>query len=393
MPDAHRGNSEDGRAHAAGIVAGGGRRGGVSSSSPSRMLVTHPRARRSARRRRLTWRRRRRAGRAPNPRPWTGARRRRRRRHRLRSSWPPPCHRLRPPRRRPPRVAPPPSPPAPAPAPPRAAGGASGPTRGIMPPGHPPASIPPQPNFLAVVFGRGLRRLLRPCVNATLAAIDNGRRAEGLPAMALPANWTALTSQEQLYVATNLERTVRGLPPLSALARVLDQAAAAGADAGQRPAHRRRVSPSPSGVPTGRAAWGAPSRRSTTGCTTTVPVPPTPTAPPANSSGCWGHRYKILHGALLRALCHGGRLRPHTAGGASRVGPNSWWAPRAPRRPTSPGSRKRPTWAEPVGGRPRPSDAGARLRCPSPGSRSGPRQTWRRNDGFSHAPGKWPSDV
>jgi hypothetical protein len=43
--------------------------------------------------------------------------------------------------------------------------------------------------------------------------------------MVLPTNWTALTPAEQLFVGTNLERTVRGLTPLSAMATSLDLAA------------------------------------------------------------------------------------------------------------------------------------------------------------------------
>jgi hypothetical protein len=130
-------------------------------------------------------------------------------------------------------------------------------------------------------------------VNATLSAIDNGRAAEGLPAMTLPSNWTQLTVEQQLFVSTNLERTVRGLPPLSAMADALDKAAAQGAAASTDPTP-------PSGFP--YTQWGSnwagavgnPLEAvyywmyddglgsSNIDCTQ------------SNQSGCWGHRNNVL---------------------------------------------------------------------------------------------------
>jgi hypothetical protein len=62
-----------------------------------------------------------------------------------------------------------------------------------------------------------------------VTAIDNARTLEGLPSMVLPRNWGLLTPAEQIFVATDLERMVRGLAPISAMATVLDAAAAQGA--------------------------------------------------------------------------------------------------------------------------------------------------------------------
>jgi len=100
--------------------------------------------------------------------------------------------------------------------------------QGILPPGNPPANIAPNPQFLNSCSGRSYDDS-SSCINATLAAIANGRQAEGLPGMVLPTDWTSLTAPEQLFVVTNLERTVRGLPPLTAMASGLDSAALAGA--------------------------------------------------------------------------------------------------------------------------------------------------------------------
>ncbi|MGA2521193.1 MAG: hypothetical protein ABSG81_10285, partial [Acidimicrobiales bacterium] len=100
--------------------------------------------------------------------------------------------------------------------------------QGILPPAEPPANIAPSPNFLADCSGSSYDDS-QGCLNAVVGAIDNGREDEGLPGMVLPTDWAQLTPQEQLFAATNLERTVRGLPPLTAMASALDQASQAAA--------------------------------------------------------------------------------------------------------------------------------------------------------------------
>jgi hypothetical protein len=124
-------------------------------------------------------------------------------------------------------------------------------------------------------------------------AIDNGRAHEGLPALSVPSNWYQLSVTEQLYVATNLERTVRGLAPLVAMASALDQAAAQGAAQNTDPAP-------PSGFPYSQwgsnwaGAVGNPLEAiyywmyddglgsSNIDCTA------------SDTSGCWGHRDNVL---------------------------------------------------------------------------------------------------
>jgi hypothetical protein len=166
--------------------------------------------------------------------------------------------------------------------------------QGILPPGNPPANIAPSPNFLNSCSGRSYDDS-GGCVNATLSAIANGRQAEGLPGMVLPTNWYSLSPQQQIFVTTNLERTVRGLAPLSAMASALDGAAAAGAAQSDDP------SP-PAGFPWSQ--WGSNWAgavgnaleadyfwmyddglgSSNIDCTQ------------GNQSGCWGHRDNILLG-------------------------------------------------------------------------------------------------
>ena len=191
-------------------------------------------------------------------------------------------------------------PPAPPPAPPA--------RRGILPPAEPPANIAPSPNFLSSCSGAGYDDSAG-CVNATLAAIANGRASEGLPAMALPGNWYQLSATEQLYVATNLERTDRGLAPLVAMASALDQAADQGAAQNTDPT-------SPAGFPASQwgsnwaGAVGNPLEAiyfwmyddglgsSNIDCTST------------DQSGCWGHRQNVLLGLSCQMCVMGTGFRP-----------------------------------------------------------------------------------
>ena len=111
--------------------------------------------------------------------------------------------------------------------------------------------------------------------------------------MVLPTDWAQLSPQQQLFAATNLERTVRGLPPLSAMATALDQASAAAAAQNTDPS-------APAGFPwtswggNWAGAVGSPleaiyfwmyddgAGSANIDCT------------PSDPSGCWGHRENIL---------------------------------------------------------------------------------------------------
>ena len=160
-----------------------------------------------------------------------------------------------------------------------------------------PANIAPDPNFLLSCSGAQYDDS-SGCVDATLQAIANGRSHEGLPPMVLPSNWDQLAPDQQLFVATNLERTARGLPPMAAMATALDAAARRGAAQDVDP-------PPPSGFP--YSQWGSNwagavgnpleavylwmyddgSNTANVDCT------------PSNETGCWGHRENIL----LRLPC------------------------------------------------------------------------------------------
>ena len=94
-------------------------------------------------------------------------------------------------------------------------------------------------------------------------------------------------------MATNLERTARGLPALSSMAIALDQASAVGADTGDDPAPPGGF-PFSAGGRTGPGEWGTRWRPSTTGCTTTVPGSNNADCGSGGGGGCWGHRDVIL---------------------------------------------------------------------------------------------------
>jgi hypothetical protein len=165
-------------------------------------------------------------------------------------------------------------------------------TEGIVPPSNPPADIPPSPDFFNSCSGTAYDDS-PTCTDAAVAAIDNARAQEGLPGLVLPTNWTSLSPQEQLFVLTNLERTVRGLPPLAAMSTALDQAAAAGAADGNDPTP-------PPGYPW--TLWGS-NWAGAIGSPLVVlylwmyddgPGSANVDCPTAGASGCWGHRDNVL---------------------------------------------------------------------------------------------------
>jgi hypothetical protein len=111
--------------------------------------------------------------------------------------------------------------------------------------------------------------------------------------MELPSDWSTLSPFEQLFVATNLERTVRGLPPFEGVATVLEPVAQAGADSGSDP-----VPPSsfPSDHWTSNAGEGFASPLGALYVWMYDDGAGSPNADcvPGNAEGCWGHRDNIL---------------------------------------------------------------------------------------------------
>jgi hypothetical protein len=67
------------------------------------------------------------------------------------------------------------------------------------------------------------------CIYSALLNINYARSLEGVGPMILPGNYTSMPPSEQLFVVFNLERTGRGLPPLSELDASADSDALIGA--------------------------------------------------------------------------------------------------------------------------------------------------------------------
>ncbi len=164
---------------------------------------------------------------------------------------------------------------------------------GTGPTSDPPANIAPSPNFLSDCAGTAYDNS-SGCENATLAAIDNARNQEGLPGMVLPTDWAQLTPAQQLFVSTNLERTVRG-----AATPVGDgHRARPGLAVRRRPKLRSRRAPA--GFPwtswggNWAGAVGSPLEAIYFWMYDDGPGSYNLDCTPSDSAGCWGHRNNIL---------------------------------------------------------------------------------------------------
>lgn len=177
--------------------------------------------------------------------------------------------------------------PAPAPPPPTVSQ-----TRGILPPHNPPANIAPQPDFLQSCSGSHYDDS-SACVDASVAAISNARAVEALAPFTLPGDWFTLTPQEQMFVATNLERTARELPALTAMVSPLDNASQQAASGNDDPEP-------PSGF--GYEQWGAnwagavgnPLEAMYLWMYDDGPGSSNVDCNSHDASGCWGHRDNVL---------------------------------------------------------------------------------------------------
>jgi hypothetical protein len=158
--------------------------------------------------------------------------------------------------------------------------------------GDPPADIAPAPDFLGAC-GSGGYDDADACTGAVVAAIDHARAVTGSPPMTLPANWVSLSPAQQLYVATNLERTLRGLAPMSAMAAAADGAAQ------QAAAQDGDASP-PAGFPW--TVWASNWAGTLANPLEAVyywmyddgPGSSNISCPPSGGTGCWQHRHQIL---------------------------------------------------------------------------------------------------
>ena len=158
-------------------------------------------------------------------------------------------------------------------------------------PPPPPANIAPDPNFYSACYFHGASSLA--CTEATVAALDHARAAEGLGPLMLPTDWNTLAPADQIFVLTNLERVARGEQPVPGMTVALNALALVGA--------QKRVDPVGAAGAWGSNwagdasplasdylwmyddGWGG-SRAHTENLDCTS----------ATAPGCWGHRDNIL---------------------------------------------------------------------------------------------------
>src|SRR3954447_3355170 len=98
-------------------------------------------------------------------------------------------------------------------------------------PGDPAQNIPPAPSYWSLCLLQG--RDSQACHDTIVQAINYARSLEGVGPMDLPANFESLTTAQQTFVVSNLERVDRGLPPVAGMVESLNSlsASAAAADA------------------------------------------------------------------------------------------------------------------------------------------------------------------
>jgi hypothetical protein len=161
-------------------------------------------------------------------------------------------------------------------------------TSGIPSPTH---NVDPIPDYTKVCADTGIDSSAA-CIGATLAAVNHARALEGVRAMVLPTNFGQLPIPEQLFVAINLERVDRGLPPFEGMTDALDQNAAKGAASANDPPDAGDAYFQTDGEWSGGnangldAVYGWMYNDGYNSGNLDCPHP--------NSSGCWGHRTGLL---------------------------------------------------------------------------------------------------
>jgi hypothetical protein len=131
--------------------------------------------------------------------------------------------------------------------------------------------------------------------NLYLAAINKGRAADGLAAIALPTSFSDESPNAQLLTLLNTERTDRGLQPVATETSTLDQAAATGA--------ANRTDPDLGQI---NVSWGSVWGEGASalqvwfewvyadGWGGSAAATPNLDCTSPTASGCWGHRHVLL---------------------------------------------------------------------------------------------------
>ena len=96
---------------------------------------------------------------------------------------------------------------------------------GIVDPRH---NVTPTPDYTRVCANGGIDNS-PACLGAVLAAVNHAHALEGIRPMVLPTDFARMGTPEQLFVAIDLERVDRGLPPFVGLTTALNRNAQSGA--------------------------------------------------------------------------------------------------------------------------------------------------------------------
>ena len=156
---------------------------------------------------------------------------------------------------------------------------------------NPSSSLAPSPNFFDSCSQSRIDNSTG-CTNASLAAINNARKSEGISPMILPANFTQLSTIDQLTYVLNSERTARNLSPINHVSQLLNKNSFVGAHLNQDPnVTSSKFASSASlwagGIPNVLAAdylWMYDDGPNSFNVDCSA----------SNPSGCWAHRDSIL---------------------------------------------------------------------------------------------------
>ena len=99
---------------------------------------------------------------------------------------------------------------------------------------NPPYDVAPQVSWGPSCGSSGVNNSAT-CLGVILSDIDAARGLEGIAAMQLPINFSSLSVANQVFTVLNLERTARGLAPMSGTIPTLNTATQTGANTANDP--------------------------------------------------------------------------------------------------------------------------------------------------------------
>jgi hypothetical protein len=132
----------------------------------------------------------------------------------------------------------------------------------------------------------------RSCIDTAVGVLDQARASLGQPPYGLPSNFDALAPEQQMFVLTDLDRVLYGLPPIPGLTAALGQDAARGVRTDSDPG------PSDPDVISYTSNWAGGFENTALAYEAWMyddgPGSGNLDCTSPNASGCWGHRHDIL---------------------------------------------------------------------------------------------------